>query len=81
LGDVVLNASPDKNSYKIVISAHYSIDVDLLRSEKKIFLQFLEESKSVTTEGDFKKVESAADLVRTMKSFDLDSVLPVFFRR
>ena len=83
LGDVVLNRSPDKNSYKIV-SAHYGIDVDLLESEKKIFLKFIEENetKSVMSDADedFIKVGTAADLVQTMHHYDLDSVLPLFWK-
>ena len=48
--------------------------------KKKIFLKFIEESKSVTPERDSIKVETAADLVQTMRLYDLDSVLPVFWK-
>ena len=83
LGDVVLNRSLDKNSYKI-FSAHFGIDVDLLESGKKIFLKFIEENgtKSVISDADedFIEVGTAADLVQTMLHYDLDSVLPLFWK-
>jgi len=34
----------------------------------------------VTAEKDFRKIESAADLVKTMKDYNMDSVLPVLWQ-
>ena len=56
----------------------------MLESEKKIFLKFIEENetKSVMSDADedFIKDRTAADLVQTMHHYDLDGVLPLFWK-